>query len=183
MSDTEVTTREPNPEKVAKVAEIKRRLDESQAVFISAYRGLTVSQLAELRNALRPNDADYVVLKNNLVKRAVADAGIVGLDDHLVGPNAITFVRGDVAGAAKALRDADKQFDVLEIKGGVLGDAVLTDADIRALADLPSRDELLARLAGGLQAPLTKTARLLQAVPNKFAYGLAALIEQQESAA
>lgn len=176
------TTREPRADKVDKVAEIRSKLEASNAVFVSEYRGLSVDKLAELRTALRPNDADHVVLKNNLVKIALADAGIEGLDDYLVGPNAITFVRGDVAGAAKALRDADKQFETMAIKGGLLGDALMTEADVKALADLPSRDELLARLAGGLQAPLNKTARLLQAIPAKFAYGLAALIEKQEAA-
>lgn len=185
MSETttaEAPVREPRPEKVAKVAEIKRRFDASDAVFISEYRGLTVAALANLRAQLRPAGGELVVLKNNLVRRAAVDAGFEDLQERLVGPNAITFVSGDVAAAAKALKDANKAFPQVVIKGGVLGGNILSESDVMALADLPSREELLARLAGGFQAPLVKTARLLQAVPAKFAYGLAALIEKQEAA-
>ena len=105
------------------------------------------------------------------------------MEEFLVGPTSLTFVQGDVAAAAKAIRDSAKANAALVVKGGVLGGNVLSPADITALADLPSREELLAKFAGALQAPLSKTARLLQAVPAKFAYGLNALIEKQEQAA
>ena len=179
MSDTATVERGPRPEKVAVVKEIVAKLGDAQAVFVTEYRGLTVPQLAEIRNALRPNDADYVIYKNTLAKLAVSEAGLDGLDEHLVGPTALTFVRGDVAGAAKALRDSAKTLPALVIKGGVLGDTVLSEAEIKTLADLPSREELLAMFAGALQAPLVKTAGLLQALPRNFAYGLSALIEKQ----
>ena len=91
----------------------------------------------------------------------------------------MTFVKGDVAGAAKALRDSSKTLPNLVVKGGVLGESTLSDKDVLALADLPSREELLAQFAGALQAPLVKTAGLLQALPRNFAYGLSALIEKQ----
>jgi large subunit ribosomal protein L10 len=177
MSDT--ATREPRADKVAVVREISQKLADSQAVFVTEYRGLTVSQLANIRTALRPADAQLVVYKNTLAKLAVREAGLDGLDELLVGPTALTFVKGDVAGAAKALRDSSKTLPALVVKGGVLGDAALSDTDVMALADLPSRDELLASFAGALQAPLVKTAGLLQALPRKFAYGLSALIEKQ----
>ena len=122
-----------------------------------------------------------MIYKNTLAKRAIEAAGIEGLTEHLTGPNALTFVYGDVAGAAKALRDASKTQPLLVIKGGVLGEAVLSADDVKALASLPSREELLARLAGALEAPMTKTARLLKALPQKFAYGLTALIEKQDA--
>lgn len=179
---TQASSREPRADKVAKVAEIKAKIDDSDAVFVSEYRGLTVAQLADLRNQLRKTDSEHIVLKNSLVKRAFDASGLEGLDEYLVGPNAITFVHGDVAAAAKALKDASKTYPQLVLKAGLLGGNVLTEADVMALADLPSREELLARLAGGLQAPLNKTARLLQALPAKFGYGLAALIQKQEAA-
>jgi large subunit ribosomal protein L10 len=179
MSESATTQRAPRPEKVAVVNEIAAKLGDAEAVFVTEYRGLTVPQLATVRNALRPNGADHVVYKNTLTRLAVKQAGIEGLDDHLSGPTALTFVHGDVAGAAKALRDSAKTLPALVIKGGVLGETPLSADDVKALADLPSRDELLAMFAGALQAPLVKTAGLLQALPRNFAYGLNALIEKQ----
>jgi len=179
MSESATTQRAPRPEKVAVVNEIAAKLGDAEAVFVTEYRGLTVPQLATVRNALRPNGADHVVYKNTLTRLAVKQAGIEGLDDQLSGPTALTFVHGDVAGAAKALRDSAKTLPALVIKGGVLGETPLSADDVTALADLPSRDELLAMFAGALQAPLVKTAGLLQALPRNFAYGLNALIEKQ----
>lgn len=180
MSETAtVATREPRPEKVAVVKEITAKLNDAEAVFVTEYRGLTVTEIAGVRNALRPNDAQMVIYKNTLAKLAVAEAGVEGLDELLVGPTALTFVQGDVAGAAKALRDSAKTLPALVVKGGVLSGAPLSESDVLALADLPSRDELLAKFAGALQAPLVKTAGLLQALPRNFAYGLNALIEKE----
>jgi large subunit ribosomal protein L10 len=179
MSETDTKVREPRADKVAVVEEITAKLNEAQAVFVTEYRGMSVPDMAAVRNALRPVDAQHVIYKNTLTRIAVKNAGIAGLDEHLLGPTALTFVYGDVAGAAKALRDASKAQPLLVIKGGVLGDAELSADDVKALADLPSREELLAKFAGALQAPLVKTAGLLQALPRNFAYGLNALIEQQ----
>ncbi len=173
--------RTARPAKVATVAEIAAKLAASQAVFVTEYRGLSVKQIAGVRNALRPGGAELVVYKNTLAKIAVADAGIDGLDEILVGPTALTFVTGDIAGAAKALRDQSKTMPQLVIKGGTLGGIALSADDVNALADLPSREELLAQIAGAFQAPLVKTAGLLSALPRKFAYGLQALIEKQEA--
>lgn len=180
MSETDTTsTREPRADKVAIVEEITAKLNDARAVFVTEYRGMTVPAMAQVRNALRPADAHHVIYKNTLTRIAVKNTGIEGLDEHLLGPTALTFVYGDVAGAAKALRDSAKTQPNLIIKGGVLGTAVLSADDVKSLADLPSRDELLAMFAGALQAPLVKTAGLLQALPRNFAYGLNALIEKQ----
>jgi large subunit ribosomal protein L10 len=173
------TGREPRADKVAVVDQITAKLNDAQAVFVTEYRGLTVAQLAGIRNALRPNDAEYVVYKNTLAKLAIRRAGLDSLDEFLAGPTALTFVKGDVAGAAKALRDSAKTLPALVVKGGVLGQAALSADDVKSLADLPSREELLASFAGALQAPLVKTAGLLQALPRNFAYGLSNLIEKQ----
>jgi large subunit ribosomal protein L10 len=184
MIDTATTDvmesgRTARPEKIATVGEITAKLGQAQAVFVSEYRGLSVKQIADVRNALRPTGAEHVVYKNTLARIAVREAGLDGLEDILVGPTAMTFVTGDIAAAAKALRETSKTFPALVIKGGVLGGVALSAEDVIALADLPSREELLARIAGAFQAPLTKTARLLSALPQKFAYGLQALIEKQ----
>lgn len=176
---TDTATREPRADKVAKVAEIASKLEAADAVFVVEYRGLTVPQLAEVRNGLRPSDAQLSIYKNTLTRLAVAGTGLEALDEHLTGPTALTFVNGDVAGAAKALRDAARTMPDLVVKGGVLGANALSAADVTALADLPSREELLARFAGALEAPLVKTASLLQALPRNFAYGLQALIDKQ----
>lgn len=173
----------PRPDKVAVVNEVTAKLNEASAVFVSEYRGLTVSQFADLRQPLRQAGAEHKVYKNTLVKLAATAAGMEGLHTHLVGPTALTFVSGDVAAAAKALTEQAKATPALVIKGGIMGDTLMSAEDLKILADLPPRDVLLAQFAGALQAPLVKTAGLLQALPRNFAYGLSALIQQQEDAA
>lgn len=186
MTTTEPETRHrdraPRAEKVAAVAEIGERLEAADAVFVTEYRGLDVMALANLRTALRPAGAQMKVFKNTLARRAVEAAGRPELVDLLVGPTSMTFVTGDVAAAAKALVDGAKANPLLVIKGGMIDRSVLSASDVVAIADLPSREELLARLAGAFQAPLVKTAGLLQALPRNFAYGLSALIDQRSAA-
>jgi large subunit ribosomal protein L10 len=177
-----MTSDNPRPEKVAVVEEVAEKLAAADAAFIAEYRGMTVGQLAALRVQLRNAGAEYKVYKNTLAKFGAEKAGVEGLDDMLVGPSGITFVTGDVAAAAKALKDAAKGNPFLILKGGAMGGKVLSAKDIEALAELPSRDTLLAMFAGALQAPLVKTAGLLQALPRNFAYGLKALIDQKEAA-
>ena len=172
----------PRQEKVAVVTEVRKKLEASNAAIITEYRGLSVGALAQLRRTLRQSGAEYKVYKNTLARFAARDAKMDGLEELLTGPTGITFVNGDVAAAAKALRDAAKANPLLVIKGGSLGSKVLSAKDVEALADLPSREVLLAQFAGALQAPLVKTAGLLQALPRNFAHGLKALIDQQEAA-
>lgn len=172
----------PRPEKVAIVEEITAKLNESVAVFVSEFRGMSVGALADLRTPLREAGAEHKVYKNTLARIAATEAGYEDLIEHLLGPTALTFVTGDSVAAAKALVDGTKTNPNLVIKGGMLGDNFLSTADIKSLASLPSRDELLARLAGAFQAPLVKTAGLLQALPRNFAYGLSALIESKDDA-
>ena len=171
----------PRPDKVAIVEEITGKLNESVAVFVSEYRGMSVGALADLRSPLREAGAEHKVYKNTLARLAATNAGYDSLAEHLLGPTALTFVTGDSVAAAKALTDTAKTNPNLVIKGGMLGDSVMSAADIKSLASLPSREELLAKLAGAFQAPLVKTAGLLQALPRNFAYGLSALIEQQSA--
>src|SRR5690554_1158678 len=126
------------PEKEAAVAELAEELRASSAVVLTEYRGLSVKQLTELRRSLGES-ASYAVVKNTLTKLAARQAGITGIDDHLVGPSAIAFVKGDPVAAAKGLRDFAKANPVLVIKGGVLDGNAMSADEIRQLADLESR--------------------------------------------
>lgn len=168
----------PRPEKVAVVDEVREKLSEADAAILTEYRGLKVGDLADLRKSLRSAGGEYRVYKNTLVRFAARDLGLGELDEMLTGPTAIAFVKGDAAAVAKALRDYSRTNPTLVVKGAVLGTTVLDAKSTGALADLPSREVLLAQLAGALQAPLAKFAGLLQALPRNFAYGLKALIDQ-----
>jgi large subunit ribosomal protein L10 len=167
----------PRPEKVAVVDEVRAKLEESSAAVLTEYRGLNVSATADLRRALRDAGGEYKIYKNTLVRIAARDLGLE-LDDLLTGPTAIAFVTGDAVGVAKALQDFAKTNPALVVKGGLLGDQVLSEGDIKALADLEPREVLLAKFAGLLAAPLQQFAGLLEALPRNFAYGLKALIDQ-----
>jgi large subunit ribosomal protein L10 len=171
----------PRPEKVAVVDEVRQRFSDADAVLLTEYRGINVAELAALRRALRDAGGDYKVYKNTLVRFAARDLGLE-LDDQLTGPTAIAFVPtgggGDPVTVAKALRDFARGNPNLVVKGGVLGDKLLSADDAKALADVAPREELLAKLAGLMAAPMVQFAGLLQAVPRDFAYGLQALIEK-----
>jgi large subunit ribosomal protein L10 len=168
--------------KSAVIDDITTRLQSAGASVLTEYRGLTVTDLANLRAALRPASTDYKIYKNTLARRAAADAGFTEMAELLEGPVAIAFVRpeGDAVTAAKALRDFAKTNPNLVVKGGMLGPRVLSVADVEALADVPPREVILARLAGGFQAPLVKAAGLFQAFTRNMAYGLKAYIDTRE---
>jgi large subunit ribosomal protein L10 len=167
---------EPRADKAAVVTEVGERLDAAEAAVLTEYRGLNVPAMAELRAALRSSGGTYKIYKNTLVRIAARERGL-DIDDLLVGPTAIAFVDGDAAGVAKALRDFARTNPALVVKGGLLGTAVLGADDVKALADLPSRDQLLAEIAGLFAAPAQQFASLLDAVPRSFSYALNALIE------
>jgi len=167
------------PEKVATVDEIKGKLEEARAAVLTEYRGLKVSELAALRASLRAADAEYKVYKNTLARRAAEEAGLAELVSLLEGPTAITFVKGDAVGVAKALRDYSRTNANLVVKGGILGTRVIQAGDVAALADIEPREVLLARIAGGFQAPMVKAAGLFQAFTRNMAYGIKALIDKR----
>ena len=169
----------PRAEKVAVVDEVRRRLDESNAAILTEYRGLKVKDLAGLRRSLRPSGGEYKIYKNTLVRLAARESGLSELEDLLLGPTGIAFVDGDAAAVAKVLRDFARTNPLLVIKGGVLGDKVIGAPETAALADLPTREVLLARFAAALAAPMQQLAGLLQALPRNLAYGLAALRDQR----
>jgi large subunit ribosomal protein L10 len=168
------------PDKAAAVAEIAGKFRDSNAAVLTEYRGLTVAQLKELRRSLSGN-ATYAVVKNTLTGIAAKEAGVEGLDADLTGPSAIAFVTGDPVEAAKGLRDFAKANPALVIKGGVLDGRPMSSAEITKLADLESREVLLAKVAGGLKATLTRAAYAFTAKPAQVARVIDALRQKQES--
>ncbi|ARQ69064.1 50S ribosomal protein L10 [Streptomyces marincola] len=156
------------PDKSAAVAEIKQKFENSNAAVVTAYTGLTVAQLKNLRRSLGEN-AQYRVSKNTLTKIAASEAGVTGLDEYLQGSTAVAFVTGDPVEAAKGLRDFAKEHPALVIKGGFLEGKALSAEEINKLADLESREVLLAKLAGGMKASMAKAAATFQAPLLKFA--------------
>ncbi len=166
------------PDKVATVDEIANRFRGATASVVTEYRGLTMAQLTTLRRALGP-DATYRVAKNTLVKRAAEDAGVEGLDALLTGPTAIAFVSGEPVGAAKALRDFARTNQALVIKGGFMDGRALTVAEVNQIADLESREVLLAMLAGAMKANLSKAAALFAAPASQVARLAQALADKR----
>ena len=165
-------------EKAAVIDRIAEELEASQAVFAVDYRGITVSQVADLRARLRAADATFNVVKNSLTERAADKAGAEALKSVLEGPTALTFVRGDAAAAAKALSDAQRVTEVLAFKGGLMDGQVVSPDDIRAIAKLPSREVLYAQLVGTVAAPLNGLARTLNALISGIAVQLGQIRDQ-----
>jgi len=169
-------------DKVAAVAELSERFQSSSGAVLTEYRGLSVAQLGELRRSLGEH-ATFAVVKNTLTKIAANDAGVAGeLTELLSGPSAIAFVDGDVVEAAKGLRDFSRANPFLVIKGGVLDGKIMTPDEIVKLADLESREVLLAKLAGAMKASMAGAAATFAALPTQMARLLAALQEKQGGA-
>jgi large subunit ribosomal protein L10 len=166
------------PEKVAVVEDIAERFRGSSASVVTEYRGLTMAQLSTLRRSLG-DTATYRVAKNTLVKRAAQDAGVEGLDELLVGPTAIAFITGEIVDAAKALSDFSRTNQALVIKGGFMDGRPLTVAEVNQLADLESREVLLAKLAGAMKANLSKAAALFAAPASQVARMTQALADKR----
>ena len=167
------------PDKVAAVDEIAERFRGATASVVTEYRGLTMTQLIALRRSLG-TDTTYRVAKNTLVKRAAEDAGLEGLDPLLVGPTAIAFITGEPVDAAKALRDFAKDNKGLVIKGGYMDGRALTAPEVASLADLESREVLLAKLAGAMKANLSKAAGLFAAPASQVARLAQALADKRQ---
>lgn len=170
------------PDKAAAVAELTDRFRESTAAVLTEYRGLSVKQLETLRTTLR-GTASYSVVKNTVTTIAAKEAGVAGLDDQLSGPTAIAFVSGDPVEAAKGLRDFAKANPALVIKGGVLSGRALSAAEVSKLADLESREVLLAKAAGAMKAKLHQAAYVFNAPAAKAVRTIEALREKQAAEA
>ena len=167
-------------EKVAAVAEIADQFKGSTATVVTEYRGLSVTQITDLRRSLGEG-ATYSVAKNTLVKRAANEAGVEGLEDLLAGPTAIAFIDGEPVDAAKAFRDFGKDHKELVIKGGYMDGEMLSVDQVEKLADLESREVLLAKLAGAMKGNLAKAAGLFNAPASQVAR-LAAALQEKKSA-
>ncbi|MBB5870544.1 large subunit ribosomal protein L10 [Allocatelliglobosispora scoriae] len=165
-------------DKATAVAELTENFRNAPATLLTEYRGLTVKQLTELRRTL--GKTTYTVAKNTLAKRAATDAGIEGLDKLFTGPTALAFVSGDPVEAAKSLREFAKANPLLVIKGGVFEGKAITAAEVAKIADLESRDVLLAKLAGAMKANLSKAAALFQAPLSQAVRTVAALQDKRE---
>ena len=162
------------PEKAAAIAELTNKFRNSGAAVLTEYRGLTVAQMTTLRSSIREH-ATYAVVKNTLTEIAAKEAGVTAFDGQLTGPSAIAFITGDSVGAAKGLRDFAKANPLLVIKAGVLDGKALSPAEINKLADLESREVLLAKLAGAMQASLTNAVSLFAAPLSQTARVIDAL--------
>ena len=171
----------PTEAKRETVAELREELANARTMIVSEYRGLSVKEIAEIRRSLRKQDVSYRVVKNRLMRIAAADSVGEALSPLLVGPTAIAF-GNDEAGTAKAVIDATRPYNkIVRITGGVLGGRAIDAESVTRLATLPSREVLLAKLAGGMQAPVATLARLLAAPLRNLGYALAQVAEQKQS--
>lgn len=168
------------PEKVAAVEQIREDIQSSQAVFITDYRGLKVAQMNQLRGKLRDVGTEYKIVKNTLTSLAAEEAEAGDLKSLLVGPTAVAFAKEDAVATAKALSDFAKESRILKIRGALLEGSVIGAEDIQALADLPPREVLLAKVVGGIQAPIAGFVSVLQGTLRQFVYALDAVREQKE---
>ena len=174
---------EKRVEKSAVIEDVRERFNEAEAVLITEYRGLDVDQMADLRGALREAETVYKIYKNTLVRRALDEGTPEGLVDMLIGPTALAFVEKDPGAAAKALKQFSAANEALIIKGGLLNGELLDEAQVRELADLPSRDELLSSIAGGLAAPLQQIASMMNNLLSEMASLLQALADKGDAPA
>ena len=168
-------------EKAAVIAEVGAQVASAQAIIVAEYRGLEVGEITALRKQARESGVYLRVLKNTLARRAVAGTPFEGLSDKLVGP-LIYGISKDPVSAAKVLADFAKTNDKLALKAGAMPNAVLDQNGVKALASMPSREELLAQLMGTMQAPVAKFVRTLNEVPGKFVRTVAALRDEREKA-
>ena len=165
--------------KEAVVAELSKTFKEVQAVFVTDFKGIPMDVMSGLRAKIRSVGAEYHVAKNTLVKIAAKDSPMEKLSDMLVGNNAFGYTDTDPAALAKCICDFAKANDKFGVKGGILGDKVVTEAQIKALAALPSREVMLATLLGTMNAVPTNAVRVLAAVPQKLLYALSAIRDQK----
>jgi large subunit ribosomal protein L10 len=170
----------PTEAKRETVAELREEIANARTMIVSEYRGLTVKEIAEIRRALHKQDVRYRVVKNRLMRIAAEDSVGEALSPMLTGPTAIAFGT-DEAGTAKAVLDATRPYKIVRITGGVLGDRAIGADDVTRLATLPPREVLLAKLAGGMQAPVATLAGLFAAPLRNLGYALAQVAEQKRT--
>ena len=158
----------PNAEKIERVAELTERLGASDAILLTEYRGLTVSEISELRRSLAEGGASFAVVKNTLLRRAAEASSMADLESLLEGPTAVAFVEGDAVAAAKKVVEAIKRFPALVLKGGYMDGRALSASDARALADLESREVMLSKIAGLMKGEMSRAAGMFQSAQSRF---------------
>ena len=168
-----------NPKNTSDLAELKARFENADSIFVSEYRGLSVAQMTELRRSLG-DDVQYSVAKNTLMKLALKDAGVEGLDDVFTGPTAVAFVKGEAVDAAKAMKKFGEDNKAFVIKGGFMDGDALNAEQVSAIADLDNREVTLAKLAGAMKGSLAKAAGLFNAPASQVARLAVALQEKKE---
>ncbi|MGP2528791.1 50S ribosomal protein L10 [Acidaminococcus sp. LBK-2] len=168
------------PEKAGKVAELKDLLTSSKGIVLVDYCGLTVAEDTELRSKMREAGVKYMVAKNTFIRIAAQEAGIEGLDAYLEHNTAVAFSPEDPVAPAKILNDFSKDHKALEIKAGILDGKVIGLDEVKAVAELPSREELLAKLVGSMQAPISGLVNVLQGTIRNFVYTLEAVRQKKE---
>ena len=168
-------------DKVQAVADLENLFESANALVLAEYRGLSVTQQTQLRRKLRDAGASFNVVKMTLAKRAAENVGLKDLDEYFSGPTGITVIESDPVEAAKVLKEFSKENEAFVVKGGILNSEPLTVDQLSVLANIEPRDVLLAKIAGGFNAPLTKLAAGAKAVLNKAGYAFSALAEQKES--
>jgi len=174
----------PNKENVAAVEALRDKLTRSQLTLVSEYRGLSVADMTNLRNALRTKDAEVIVTKNTLTKIAANDLGITALDEFLGGPITLTLAYGDPVAAAKALNDYLRTTrNSIQVRGGILGGQRVGGDDLERVANTPSREQSISRIMGGVNAPATRIATALSGVARNIAFILAQVAEGQGNTA
>jgi large subunit ribosomal protein L10 len=172
----------PTVQKARTIDELSGQLSRAQLIIVTDYRGLKVADLQTLRGNLRPSGAEFHIAKNTLTRIAANNAGVVGLDPFLEGPSALVFAFEDPVQTAKAVNDFVRTSRILAVKGGVMGDRAVSAADVEAIATLPSREELQARLLGLMVSPLTRTLGVLSGPSRSMVYLLSARAEQDGAA-
>lgn len=172
----------PAPSKVNMLEKISASIDASKGLFLIDYKGLSVKESQELRRALRSANAEMKVYKNKLVRIALDKANMPAIDDMLAGPNACVFYAGDPSEAAKVIKDYMKKAKKVEFVGGIADGKVVSADEVKAIADLPSREELVAKLIGSIQNPVTGVVRSLNAIPQGLVTALSAVVDQKNAA-
>ena len=171
----------PRTEKVERVAELKRRVEGAEALFLADFRGLTVGDVTDLRRSLRESGTRFAIVKNTLMKRAVGEVGAEGLQALLEGPTAVAFVDGDPIMAAKSLMDAIRRFRTMELKGAYMEGRVLSAGEAQSLATIAPREVLLSQLAGMAKSEMSRAAAMMEALQSRFLSLLDAFKEKLEA--
>jgi len=171
----------PRTEKIERVAELKRRVEGAEALFLADFRGLTVGDVTDLRRSLRESGTRFAIVKNTLMKRAVGEVGAEGLQALLEGPTAVAFVDGDPIMAAKSLMDAIRRLRTMELKGAYMEGRVLSAGEAQSLATIAPREVLLSQLAGMAKAEMSRAAAMMEALQSRFLSLLDAFKEKLEA--